>query len=67
MQETCNRDEESGVLIEYEVYHHFWQTCFARNDEDAERIVAGLKKLKHVTKINRAREAQRMERNDETG
>jgi predicted MarR family transcription regulator len=58
VQETCNRDEESGILIEYEVYHHFWQTCFAKNDEDAERIVAGLKKLKHVTDIKGARSAK---------
>lgn len=52
MQDAENRDEESGILIEYQVYNHFWQTYFAKNEEDAERIVAGLKKLKHVTKIS---------------
>lgn len=52
MQDTENRNQESGILIEYQVYNHFWQTCFARDDKDAERIVTGLKKLKHVTKIS---------------
>ena len=57
MQDAENRNEESRILIKYQVYNHFWKTCFARDDKDAERIVAGLKELKHVTEIKGARSA----------
>lgn len=52
MQNAENRNEKSGILIEYQTYNHFWQTCFAENEVEAKRIVTGLKKLKHVTKIS---------------
>ena len=51
MQKTFNRNEKRGVLIEYQTYNHFWQMCFAESDCDAKRIIDGLKKLSHVTKI----------------
>lgn len=51
MQDIEGSNEEGGILIEYQVYNHFWQTCFAKNEDDEQRIVAGLKKLSHVTAI----------------
>ena len=55
MQKTFNRNEKGGILIEYQTYNHFWQMCFAESDCDAKRIIDGLKKLSHVTKIKEPR------------
>jgi hypothetical protein len=44
-------DPEMEIRIDYQTYHYQWRPVFAENEQDAERIISGLKKLKHITGI----------------